>query len=78
MNDYTTDEVLLAEGYTRALALLHECSSEDGFLASPSQRDNYRRVWARDGVILGLAALMSDDQELVGSLRRTLLTLARH
>ena len=78
MNSETIDTALFAEGYTRSLALLHECCSEDGFLASPSPHDNYRRVWARDGVIIGLAALMSGDQELVASLRHTLLTLARH
>ena len=78
MNDTTSGQALFDEGYKRALALLHQCNSEDGFLASPSQHDNYRRVWARDGVILGLAALMSGDQELVTGLRHTLLTLARH
>jgi len=78
MNSEQTDEAFLAEGYTRALALLRECSSEDGFLASPSQHDNYRRVWARDGVIMGLAALMTGDRELAGSFRHTLLTLARY
>ena len=69
---------LLAEGYTRALALLRECNTEDGFLASPSQHDNYRRIWARDGVILGLAALTSGDRELVAGMRHTLSTLASH
>ena len=72
------DQTFFDEGYRRSLALLHACNSEDGFLASPSQHDNYHRVWARDGVILGLAALMSGDQELVAGLRHTLLTLARH
>jgi glycogen debranching enzyme len=78
MRKANNDEVLFREGYRRALALLYECSSEDGFLASPSPHDNYRRVWARDGVIQGLAALMSGDQELNGCFRRTLLTLAHH
>ncbi|WP_442506156.1 hypothetical protein SH528x_004986 [Novipirellula sp. SH528] len=65
MNDDTTDDAIFIEGYTQSMALLHKCSSTDGFLASLSERDNYRRVWARDGVILGLAALMSGDLELV-------------
>ena len=78
MKAANTDEALFTEGYNRALALLRECSSEDGFLASPTQHDNYRRVWARDGVILGLAALMTGDQELIASFRHTLLTLAHH
>lgn len=73
-----SNETLFAEGYARALALLHECNTEDGFLASPSQHDNYRRVWARDGVIMGLAAAMTSDQELLAGFRHTLLTLAHH
>jgi len=64
------------EGYRRALALLHACSCEHGFLASPSKTTNYRRVWARDGVILGLAGLLNGDSELVHTFRRTLQTLA--
>jgi len=71
-------EQLFIEGYQRALALLHECSNASGFLASTTDRDNYHRIWARDGIILGLAALMADDHELVTTFRRTLLTLAQH
>lgn len=71
-------EALCNEGYQRAMALLHECSNKDGFLASITDRDNYHRIWARDGIILGLAALISDDHELISTLRRTLLTLAQH
>lgn len=68
-----TDEM---EGYQRAINLLHECSTLDGFVASPIKRDNYRRVWARDGAIMGLAALLDGDQDLIDTFRRTLLTLA--
>ena len=75
-NPENTD--LFVEGYRRAMELLHACSSEDGFLASPSKRDNYRRIWARDGVILGLAALMSGNPDLISTFRRTLVTLAAH
>jgi len=77
MNNTMPDKAFFDEGYNRSLELLHECNSEDGFLASPSPHDNYRRVWGRDGVIMGLAALMSGDQELVTGLRHTLLSLAR-
>jgi len=79
MNSDTADhQEIFAQGYQHALELLHLCSTEDGFLASPSQRDNYRRIWARDGVILGLAALMTEDHELVACFKHTLLTLAHH
>ena len=66
------------EAYRQAIQLLHACSTEDGFLASRTDRDNYRRVWARDGIIVGLAALMSKDQDLIETLRRTLLTLTQY
>ena len=72
------NETLCNEGYQHALSLLHKCSNGDGFLASTTDRDNYHRIWARDGIILGLAALMSDDHELITIFRRTLLTLAHH
>lgn len=78
MSDTAKNEGIFASGYQHALELLRMCSTEDGFLASPSQRDNYRRIWARDGVILGLAALMTGDHELCASFKHTLLTLARH
>ncbi len=69
---------LVREGHERALELLRTCASEDGFLATPSRRHNYRRVWARDGAVMGIAALLSGDDELVETTRRTLVTLARH
>jgi len=47
-------------------------------LASPDKNKNYRSVWSRDGVIIGLAAMMTDDEEMVGTFGNTLLTLAAH
>lgn len=67
-----------SEAYARALTLLERCASPDGFLAAPTETANYRRVWSRDGVIIGLAALMSRDTHLIDTFRRTLLTLANH
>lgn len=69
---------LVADGYRRALKLLYACSTPDGFLATPTERDNYRRIWARDGVIIGLAALQTGDHDLLETCRRTLETLAAH
>ena len=40
MNGGRPDLALFDQGYRRALALLHACNTGDGFLASPSQRDN--------------------------------------
>jgi len=71
-----SDDTLLTEGYAQALRVLRRCHTEHGFWASPTEHDNYRRIWARDGCIAGLAALLSGDADLVEGCRRTLETLA--
>lgn len=65
-------------GYDKAVELLHACSTADGFVASPSHSDNYRRIWARDGAIISLAALLTGDGELIDTACQTLKTLARY
>lgn len=65
----------LQHGYQNAIAVLHRCSSDIGFLASCEDKDNYRRVWARDGVVCGLAALASKDETLIATFKKTLQTL---
>jgi len=65
-------------GYPKALELLHNCATPDGFVASSSNHDNYRRIWSRDGAILALAALLAGDSELVKAARQTFETLATH
>ena len=64
--------------YTKAIELLQKSSSIAGFLASAQDISNYKRVWARDGVICGLAALASGDEDLIEVFRDTLETLANH
>ena len=61
-----------------ALALLRRVLTPDGSLAAPDARANYRRVWARDGVVCGLAGLATGDADLADGLRRTVETLVRH
>ena len=64
--------------YTKAIELLQKSSSSEGFLASAQNISNYKRVWARDGVICGLAALASGDEDLIETFRKTLATLANN
>jgi hypothetical protein len=64
------------EGYEKAQALLYDCVTKDGFIASPSGRHNYHRVWGRDGAIISLAALLTEESELVRGARQTFRTLA--
>jgi len=63
--------------YHKAIKLLHNVSTPNGFLASAENTTNYKRVWARDGVICGLAALASGDELLIATFRNTLDTLAK-
>src|SRR5205823_5384281 len=37
---------------------------------------NYARIWARDGVIAGLAGLVTGDTDLISGMKDTLTTLA--
>lgn len=74
----SSKEPVSREGYEQAVSLLYRCCSKDGFLASPTDRTNYRRIWGRDGSILGLAALMSGERELINTFGRTLRTLAKY
>ncbi|PSG90640.1 glucosidase family protein [Aurantibacter aestuarii] len=64
--------------YTKALALLKQCSTKDGFVASAENISNYKRVWARDGVICGLAALASRDKDLISTFKNTIHSLANN
>lgn len=64
--------------YHKAINLLHQVSTNNGFLASAENTSNYQRVWARDGVICGLAALASADEKLIATFKTTLETLANH
>lgn len=64
--------------YIKSIELLQKCSSQEGFLASANNISNYKRVWARDGVICGLAALASGDEFLINTFEKTLETLAKN
>jgi hypothetical protein len=72
---YETEDIL---AYSRSLEMVRRCLSPAGFVASPTDVDNYARIWARDGVITGLAALASGDTDLIAGMERTLSTLRQH
>jgi len=64
-----------SETYHRAVALLRQGITSNGFVASTGFSANYHRVWARDSVITGLSALLTDDKELIEGMRKTLVAL---
>jgi glycogen debranching enzyme len=47
-----------------------------GILASTVARSNYRRIWARDSLICGLAGVVSRDSKLIDGLGASLRSLA--
>lgn len=72
------DESLDTEALQKSLELVRKCVTPDGFLASLSNNANYHRIWARDGVIIGLPTLMGGDEDLVAAFGQTLRTLAAY
>lgn len=56
--------------------LLLRATTKSGTLASITDRANYHRIFARDGVICGLAGVMTGHATLINGLRATLQTLA--
>ncbi|NBP69217.1 MAG: fructofuranosidase/invertase [Cytophagia bacterium] len=64
--------------YAKAIGLLKQSATPQGFLASATETANYKRIWARDGVVCGLAALASGQEELIDVFRKTLETLSTH
>ena len=74
----TKTPVSATDGYREAVALLRACSTEHGFVASPTQKRNYHRIWGRDGAVISLAALLTEDDHLRSTARKTVETLARY
>jgi hypothetical protein len=64
--------------YADAVALLGRLSTSDGILASTIESDNYKRIWARDSIISGIAGLLTGEDTVINGFRASLLTLARH
>jgi len=68
---------LLHSIHDDAVSLLHKLSTPDGILASTIEADNYKRIWARDSIICGLAGLLLNDDTVIEGLKNSLLTLAK-
>lgn len=67
-----------ADATRQSLALLHAARTPHGFVASVHDVANYQRIWTRDGVITGLAALLSGDADLTDTFGATLATVFAH
>jgi uridine kinase len=58
-----------------AIKVLKEASTSFGILATAEKQDNYNRIWARDGIISGLAMLSQQFDELYPPFKQSLLYL---
>ncbi|MFH1359200.1 MAG: glycoside hydrolase 100 family protein [archaeon] len=63
--------------YKRAVEVLHECSTKNGFFASGGAR-GYNAVWARDSMITSLGASLIPNHEFEPAFRNSLITLAKN
>jgi len=61
--------------YKESVKLLKKLETTRGFVASSESVVNYRRVFSRDGVISGLAALTTGNKKLINTFKQTLITL---
>jgi hypothetical protein len=68
----------ISQGIHKALLLLQRATTTSGILASTEETANYRRIWARDGIVCGLAGLLANDEILINGLKATLITLVKH
>lgn len=65
----------MSETYVKSVDLIRQGLTPEGYLAALEAHANYHRVWARDGIITGLAAILSNENDLIEGLKHTLLTL---
>jgi hypothetical protein len=68
---------LLQRIHEEAVGLLHRLTTPFGILASTIEADNYKRIWARDSIICGLAGILLEDDRIITGLKNSLLTLAK-
>ncbi len=66
------------DAYHKAQQLLLAASTPKGYLASVHNTNNYKRIWTRDGVVIGLAALCTENATLIQTFKRHLQTVFEH
>lgn len=63
--------------YDEAISVLKKNITKDGFSASSENVANYYSVWARDHAICSLAALLTDDPDLLACAKKGVLFLLK-
>lgn len=72
----STSAAPASAAHASAAALLTACATPEGLLASTVDALNYKRIWARDGLIAAIGAAAGDVPGADDWLDRTLQTLA--
>lgn len=62
----------------KAFQLIENATTPQGILASPIEKDNYRRIWARDSIIAGIAGLIGKQDKIIHGLCQSLNSLRDH
>ena len=76
MNLTSEEDDSFEEALSKSKDLLAKSGDDAGFFAANEDVANYRRVWSRDGVINGLAALLTCEKILIKRFEANLDTLA--
>ena len=63
--------------YKDEVSILHNLTTPNGILASTIEADNYKRIWARDSMVCGIAGLWIKDEIVIEELKNSLLVLAK-
>lgn len=62
----------------KAVDILLKATVPQGIMALSEEVENYKRIWARDSMIAGLAALLSDNVSLTEGMRASCLSLQKN
>lgn len=62
----------------QAINVIRRASGSYGIVASSQDKENYRRLWARDSMIAGISGLLVQDEQILNGLRKSILTLAEY
>lgn len=68
----------MQQALNKAISLLENAVTEYGIIASTIEADNYKRVWARDGVVAGVAGILLNNEKIIEGLKRTVITLSNY
>ncbi|MEZ4934695.1 MAG: hypothetical protein R2788_21520 [Saprospiraceae bacterium] len=68
----------MQQALSKAISLLENAVTEYGIVASTIEADNYKRVWARDSVVAGVAGILLNNEKIIEGLKRTVITLSNY